>query len=500
MRNPPLVRSFVAWSVPLLAIVYVTADLPAQSLAGSDPRPDLHLYAAEDFGIDPQGVTYSRDIVPILQRSCQSCHRPGGVAPMSFTSYEETRPWAAVIRYKTAIRDRMGAMPPFFLEKDIGIQRFKYDPSLSDAELAMIQAWADNGAPEGNPADLPPALVFDESNEWTIGVPDLVVRGPAFTMEAVAPDWWGNLGLVPTGITEDRWVKAVEVREVNNVGQAGETSTVGGRYIFHHQTYSVGALNEDGDGLVPGSSAGWPIHEIGRNADIFPDKAGRLLPANAAIHLTAAHLHANGRETTGHLEFGFVFHPPGYEPEYGRRGPLLGNGTDIDVPPGAANQEFHSFTVLNEHTKIIAFEPHLHAPGTRMCIEAIWGFNHFTLNCVGYDHNWVKQYVYEDDAAPLLPKGTILHIIGFLDTTEGNQNLVDNRNWAGGGRRSVSNMFIDLGYSVQLTEEQFQAEMAERRAKMKDRNEYDVGCPLCWAPPMGLFNSPPAGEALGGSQ
>ena len=84
----------------------------------------------------------------------------------------------------------------------------------------------------------------------------------------------------------------------------------------------------------------------------------------------------------------------------------------------------------------------------------------------------------------MLPKGTILHTIGYLDTTAANPNLADVRNWAGGGRRSVSNMFIDLGYSVRLTEEQFQAEMAIRRANMKDRNEYDVGCPLCWAPPI----------------
>ena len=123
---------------------------------------------------------------------------------------------------------------------------------------------------------------------------------------------------------------------------------------------------------------------------------------------------------------------------------------------------------LQEHTKIIAFEPHLHAPGVRMCLEAIWGHNIQTLNCVGYDHNWVKQYVYDDDAAPLLPKGTIVHLIGFLDTTPANKNPADPRNWAGGGRRSIANMFIDLGYSVSLTEEQFQAEMAKRRAEHEE--------------------------------
>jgi hypothetical protein len=162
----------------------------------------------------------------------------------------------------------------------------------------------------------------------------------------------------------------------------------------------------------------------------------------------------------------------------------LGNGIDIDVMPNQANQELHSYATLTEHTKIIAFEPHLHAPGVRMCLEAIWGHNIQTLNCVGYDHNWVKQYVYDDDAAPLLPKGTIVHLIGFLDTTAANKNPADPRNWAGGGRRSIANMFIDLGYSVSLSEEQFQAEMAKRRARMKNRNEYDLGCPLCWAPPV----------------
>ena len=103
-----------------------------------------------------------------------------------------------------------------------------------------------------------------------------------------------------------------------------------------------------------------------------------------------------------------------------------------------------------------------------MCLEAIWGQNIITLNCVGYDHNWVKQYIYEDDAAPLLPKGTIVHLIGFLDTTPANKNPADPRNWAGGGRRSIANMFIDLGYSVALTEEQFQEEMEKRRSEHEE--------------------------------
>jgi hypothetical protein len=426
-------------------------------------------------------LTFTKDIAPILQRSCQECHHAGGVAPMSLVTYEEVRPWARAMKARTALRSQRGAMPPFFVEKNIGIQKFKHDPSLTEEQIAKVAEWVDGGAPRGNAADLPKPLNFDDTDKWTIGEPDLILKSREVLVPAAGPDWWGDIGLVPTGLTEDRYVSAVEVREVNDIPRGGSTSTVGGRYVFHHMTYSSVQLGERGSADELASS--WPIHEVGRNADIFPPEAGRLLQANSALALTAGHIHANGRETKGHLEFAFKLFPTGYKPVFRRSTLRLGNGIDIDVKPNQPNQELHAYATLQEHTKIIAFEPHLHAPGVRMCLEAIWGHNIQTLNCVGYDHNWVKQYVYEDDAAPLLPKGTIVHLIGFLDTTPANRNPADPRNWAGGGRRSIANMFIDLGYSVALTEEQFQSEMAKRRKNMKSRNDYDIGCPLCWAPP-----------------
>jgi hypothetical protein len=428
-------------------------------------------------------VTFSKDVAPILQRHCQQCHRADGVAPMPLVTYEETRPWARAMKLKTELGPRAGVMPPWFVEKNIGIQKFKNDPSLTDEEIATIAKWADSGAPKGNASDLPAPLNFDDTDKWTIGEPDLILKSKEVTVPASGPDWWGDIGLVPTGLTEDRYVAAVEVREVNDIPKSGPTKTVGGRYVFHHMTYSSIVPDDHGSDVVDETSTSWPIHEVGRNADVFPPESGRLLQANSSLSLAAGHIHANGRETKAHLEFAFRFFPRGYTPQYKRSTLRLGNGIDIDVKPNLANQELHSYAVLQEHTKIIAFEPHLHAPGVRMCLEAIWGHNIQTLNCVGYDHNWVKQYVYDDDAAPLLPKGTIVHLIGFLDTTPANRNPADPRNWAGGGRRSIANMFIDLGYSVSLTEEQFQAEMAKRRQKMTSRNDYDIGCPLCWAPP-----------------
>ena len=120
-------------------------------------------------------VTFSRDITPILQRSCQQCHNPNGGAPMSLVTYDEVRPYASRMARRTGIRDRMGAMPPWYVEKDIGIQHFKNDPSLSDTEIATVAAWARNGAPEGNPADLPEPLEFPDDIGWKLGEPDLIV-------------------------------------------------------------------------------------------------------------------------------------------------------------------------------------------------------------------------------------------------------------------------------------------------------------------------------------
>ncbi|MEX2131437.1 MAG: hypothetical protein WD772_08105 [Pseudohongiellaceae bacterium] len=442
----------------------------------------LALLALGSSGSLAQEVTFHKDIEPILQRSCQQCHRPGGVAPMPLVSYEQVAPFAGLIEYKTSLRDRAGAMPPWYAEKDIGIQHYKNDPSLSEAELAAVSSWARNGTPKGDPADAPPARVFDDSIKWTLGEPDLVVRSTDFTKMAGTPDWWGELPRVPVGLDEDRYVKSVEIVEVNDVGSGGTgRDTVGGLWIFHHMIWRTEVLDENG--TPTGEVTNWPVHEVGRNPDIFDPDAGRLLRAGSVFATDSVHMHSNGRDTTGHLEIGYRFHPKGYEPKYETAFIGLGNGVDISITGNKTDQELHAYTVLNDHTKVITFEPHLHAPGERMCLEAIWGYTVETLSCVGYDHNWVRGYPFEDDYAPLLPKGTILHIIGYMNNTDSNPNVPDPRNWQGSGNRSVTNMFIDLGIRVKMSEEQFFEEMENRRQKLKlGPNDHVIGCPLCLAP------------------
>ncbi len=419
-------------------------------------------------------VTFSRDIAPILQRSCQNCHHADGVAPMSLVTYAEVRPWARAIKQRTSIGPRAGVMPPWYVEKNVGLQKYKNDPSLSELELAKIAKWADSGAVEGNPGDLPPALSFDDGSKWAIGTPDLVVRTKDIVVKGTAPDWWGEIESVPLGLAADRYVAALQVREVNNVPSAKDTgrATVGGRYVVHHMIW---ATDKGGGG---GTNTPWPVHEVGRGADFFPPEAGRLLKAGESLVSNSVHLHSNGRDTTAHLEIGFKFHPVGYTPTLkASQSRGLGNGLDISIRPNEANQQLHAYTVLQENTKVTSFEPHLHAPGARMCLEAIWGINIETLTCSGYDHNWVRGYDYADDVAPLLPKGTILHITGYMDNSPSNKNVPDPRNWQGSGNRSVANMFIDLGQGVALSDEQFEQEMIKRRGSSKD--DIIIGCPLC---------------------
>ena len=109
-------------------------------------------------------VTFAKHVAPILQRSCQTCHRAGELAPMSLMTYEEVRPWARAIKSRVVARE----MPPWHIDRTIGIQQFKDDPSLTDDEIDTIAKWVDSGAPRGNPADLPPARQFADSSQWQI--------------------------------------------------------------------------------------------------------------------------------------------------------------------------------------------------------------------------------------------------------------------------------------------------------------------------------------------
>ncbi|MCY4030480.1 MAG: hypothetical protein OXH75_29725, partial [Acidobacteria bacterium] len=199
MLRPSIVRrtSVLLWTVTVVAA------------AGLLAAPAVASEEAEN------GVTYTKDIAPILERSCTQCHRPESVAPMSLLTYEQARPWARAMKYRTGRVGKPDIMPPWYIEKDIGIQHYKDDVSLSAGEIAAIAEWADNGAPRGEPVEETVAADAAAAAGWEIGEPDLVLMSPEIEVSPTAPDWWGPLGETETGLTEDRYVSAIEMREVH---------------------------------------------------------------------------------------------------------------------------------------------------------------------------------------------------------------------------------------------------------------------------------------------
>ena len=182
----------------------------------------------------PKQVTFSKDVAPILQDKCQSCHQPGSIAPMSLITYQESRPWARSIKDRVSARQ----MPPWHIDRSVGVQKFKNDISLSDEQVDTIVKWVDQGALQGDPKDMPAAKPLLTDNQWQaakdgFGPPDLVIKSEEQTMAAVHQDeWWRPMNDIP--ITEPRWVRMVEIRPSN----------LKARKIIHHSiAYHV--LNAD---------------------------------------------------------------------------------------------------------------------------------------------------------------------------------------------------------------------------------------------------------------
>jgi hypothetical protein len=451
-------------------------------------------------------VTFSKDIAPILQKSCQQCHRPDSIAPMSLMTYADVRPWARAIKLRTQLAyvpGMRGVMPPWLYERNVGVQKLKEDPRLSDGEIALIAKWVDSGAPEGNAADMPPPRIFADNSRWFLGKPDLIVASPAVTVKGVGADWWGDFG--ETGpvkeLTEDRYAASVEYKETSDLTKStgplkstSNANTYAGQgktsiFAFHHGSASVRRPSQNGEADLDAEANGGgnlSLHEVGRNGDAFAADAGKLVPANA-IFLWNGHLHSPGvpgADRTAVLNVGLKFHPRGYKPKF-QEASIQISSTELEIRPDLSNQRYDAYWVAPQPFKLLNFEPHLHATGMRMCLEAIYQRSIETIGCAGYDHNWVRNYQFDDDYTPILPKGTILHTISWFDGTPRNANIIEPRNTTVWGRRSVQNMLGTFNKAFMLTDAQYQDELAKRRDYLTKTNGWDrlVGCPGCFEPP-----------------
>jgi hypothetical protein len=405
---------------------------------------------------DEQPVpTFSKDIAPIFQRSCDNCHREGSIAPMSLLTYKDARPWARSIKEKVARRQ----MPPWHIDRNVGVTKFKDDPSLTDAQIATISAWVDRGAPEGNPADMPPPPQFTAADKWHIN-PDLVVSmAKPYILHATGGDEYADIDIDP-GLTEDRYIQAIETKP-----------DLGYKVVHHATTNLVEDPEEDPIGLFLNEYA------IGKSADIFPPDSGRLIKAGSLIHLNL-HLHPNGQQTPVQLSIAFKFLPKGEVPKYVAFTQHMGDVADLDLPPGAITRDDGYFR-LPKPALITAFQPHFHTRGKAQCVEAIYPdvradsarpgpARSDTLSCVSdYQFGWSITYPYADDAAPLLPAGTVIHVTSWHDNTDNNIHNPNPKNWVGYGQRTIDEMsfaWISLYY---LDQADYDARVAARKAVAK---------------------------------
>ena len=415
--------------------------------------------------------TFAKDVAPIFQAKCQSCHEPGSIAPMSLITYEEARPWAKSIRARVAARQ----MPPWHIDRSVGVRKFKNDMSLSDAEVETILAWVDQGAPRGNPADLPPAKppaigLYWQAERDGFGPPDLIVRTPEQTMPAVHQDeWWRPLVDIP--VTEPRWVRMVEIRPTN----------LAGRKILHHSIAyqvlspdNVDAVNT-GVGRGPAGAVEDRVNRrpqlmewaIGKGYDRFMEGTGKLIMPGEKISWDN-HIHAAGEDITAGSELGIWLYPKGQEPK--KRSYLVGftglkNGPGaLDIPP---NQVSHTegFTVLKENTIITNFQPHFHLRGKAMQVEAIFpdGRAEVISYVSDFNFNWMTNYIFADDAAPAFPKGTIIHVTAWYDNTRNNKSNPDPDQWVGYGDRTVDEMAHAWMNVVYLTDAEYQQWLSEHK-------------------------------------
>ncbi|HTP31418.1 MAG TPA: cytochrome c [Candidatus Acidoferrales bacterium] len=395
---------------------------------------------AADSGAAP--VTFAKDIAPIFQEKCQDCHRKGTAAPMPLVTYEETRPWAKAIRQRVITRN----MPPWHLDKTVGIHEFQNDRSLSDAQIATIVRWVDSGAPMGDPKDMPPAKRFPEDEGWllakTYGQPDLVLKSEPYTMPAHGQDvWFKPLTDVP--LTEARWVRAVEMRP-------GSTA---GRKMMHHvlarliQDETGGPANPGAaDNAAGGMANAGLLMEwaIGKNFDIYRPNCGKLLLPGSHIWWEL-HLHAVGEEIRDHAELAVYLYPKGETPKYRTYLTLFSAtsnfGSGIDIPPNSIS-ESQGYHLLRQPARLENFQPHMHLRGKAMSMEAILpdGTTQMLSFVDHFNFNWMNNYIYAEDAAPVLPKGTLIHVTAWHDNTRTNPNNPDPDQWVGFGDRTVDEM------------------------------------------------------------
>ncbi len=368
--------------------------------------------AGDSAGSKP---AFYKDVLPILQENCQTCHRPNGnnmggmIAPMALTDYAEVRPWAKAIAKQVTNR----TMPPWHASPEHHGQ-FANERTLSEEEIETIAHWAETGAARGNPKDAPEPIEFSNNEGWGIGVPDAIVSMPEpYFVQDDVEDLYISFETTISGevLSEPRWLQAHQVRA--------------GSEAVHHVISSLGSL-------VPGG-----------DPRFYREGYGRLIKPGQKVKFQM-HYHKEPGAGTGQwdqTEVGLKFYPVDYQPTFKMEGDPVGNFR-FRIPAGDPNYSAKSEFTFPTDARIVSYMPHMHLRGKAVEIMAYYpdGTNEMVLNVPKYDFNW--QTTYEYDEYKFVPAGTRLEMTGWWDNSENNPYNPDPTQEVRWGRPTTSEMMF----------------------------------------------------------
>ncbi len=334
--------------------------------------------------------TFSRDVAPIFFDRCGPCHRPGQIAPMSLLSYTEARPWAKSIARAVRSRD----MPPFSGESDHYV--WANDISLTDEQITTITNWVEQGAPEGDPAQLPAVPHFED--DWSLGEPDYVITLDRIDVPADGEDLFPKQ-IKEIDIDETRWVRAIEYLP-------------GDRRVSHHSmsTYRAPAGSGDqGSGILAIWTAGMPPF-------VFPEGMGRLIYPGTKV-LFDQHYHPMGEAASDITRVGLYFGEGELKKQVAT---LQVTNTGMRIPPGADHHAETAHTLFDQDMQILALSPHMHVRGKAMRYELTHpdGTRETLLDVPDYDYNW--QWLYYPTEPIEVPAGSRLDVTAVWDNSANN--------------------------------------------------------------------------------
>ncbi len=400
-------------------------------------------------------VTFNKDVLPVLQKHCQECHRPGEIAPMSFLNYEQTRPWAKAI--KTAVMTHK--MPPWPVDPEHS-KHFSNDRSLSKEDIAILTKWADSGAAAGYPSDAPTPRTWVEG--WNITLPDAVLEMPhPFDVEAKGTVEYQYI-VVPTGFTEDKWIQMAEVRPSNRpvvhhaviwIRPAGSKwladAKPGVPYVPPAQNMGQKLQNIGG-----GGSDILTIYTPGMNPDVWQPGMAKEIKVGSDL-IFQMHYTAAGKAGADKTKVGLVF---AKEPPRERVITVSVANPNFTIPPGDPNYKVEGRVPINNEATLLSVFPHMHLRGKAMEYDVTYptGEKDQILTLARYDLNW--QLSYKLDKPIKLPKGSKVHVAGYFDNSPNNPANPDPSATVKFGEQSWEEMmigFMDVAVDSGVTQKTF---------------------------------------------